>query len=275
LTVSNIVMVFTVERNKDNLYIPKIEMSCDSLKDLPYVPPAPLRPKNFFYYICGSPKSGKSVLWFNLIHSHRTPKSPQIPQFYWKVFDHVYLFSNSIDTLDSNKLKIHEDRKFHRYDGEVLQELLDDEKASNENNNQLYIFDDVIKDIQSQRKSHNKMILSKMILNRRHITHSPDNEKSGGVSVIIISQKYNLLCTEFRNAISELFVFRTNNRQELDTIWREYAHDLSWEDFKRMCSFVWDEPFNFLLIKTDESVGNKYYKNFDKVNLTEDMMSVL
>jgi hypothetical protein len=265
-------MPINVERNKDNLYVPKLNMLCESTKDLPYIPSAPLRTKNFFYYICGAPKSGKSVLWFNMLHSHKTPKHPDTPVFYFKFFDKVYLFSNSIDTLDSKKLKVHDDRRFHKYDGDTLCEILDTEKASGENNNCCFVFDDVIKDIQSQRKHQNKQILSKMILNRRHICHNPDTEKVGGVSVMVISQKYNLLDTEFRNAISDLIIFRTNNRQELDTVWREYAHDLSWDNFKKLTKYIWDAPHNFMLIKTDETPEHKYYKNFDKIILSQNML---
>ena len=261
-------MIIGTEVNKDKLFIPPLKMSIDSTTDLPFIPPQPLRPKSFFMYICGSAGSGKTTTWFQLLHSKPTKKNPNQPRFYNGLFDHIYLFSASIDTLENKRLKIHSDRMYDKYDGQVLDELLEEEKESGDNNNILFIFDDVIKDIQGQRKKENERILARLILNRRHITHNCENEdKRGGVSIIINSQKYNLLGLQFRSNISDCLLFRTSNNSELTSIHNELCADLSKDEFKALTEFVWDKPYNFLLVKLDKEPKYKYYKNFDRVQL--------
>lgn len=95
---------------------------------------------HFVIYIVAPPKGGKTNLWYMLIHSHKTKKKPDKPQFYYRCFDKIYLFSSSMDTIDNKKLKIHSTRRFPKYTGEKLMEILDEEKVD-ENNNILLIMD--------------------------------------------------------------------------------------------------------------------------------------
>jgi GTPase SAR1 family protein len=265
--------MFNIIPNKENVNIKPVVMACDSVKDMEHTPPNPLPIKNFFMYLCGGVGSGKSTLFYNLTHSkHEKVKKKDLtknykykkPQFYYDVFDKVYLFSCSLATMDMKKIKIPEEQIYGDYEGELLQSIIEYEKESGENPNTLFIFDDCIKSI-ARKNSTNQDILHKLILNRRHCTTDNENPKSAGNSIMILSQKYNLLPLTLRNAISDLIIFKTNNNKEIFNIWEEFCQDLTFENFKKLLKYVFDKPHNFLYLKVNNPTETKFYKNFDLI----------
>ena len=129
----------------------------------------------------------------------------------------------------------------------------------NENNNNLIVIDDCIRSINRSKN------LSKLYLNRRHITHDSEKEGHGGLAIITTSQKYTLLPLEFRNANSDIILFRTCNAMELNKIKEELLYDLDKELQDELLKIAWNKKYSFLYIKVNAPIENKYYINFDKV----------
>lgn len=263
--------MFKVIPNKENMKIRPVEMATDTLKDLPFIPPDPLPKKNFFMVISGGVGSGKSTLWKRLTHDRGQKiknKEGHHPRFYWKVFDKVFLFSCSKATLP--KISLPDEQIYPDYDAEILQEILEDLKEEGENPNSLFIFDDCIRSIM-KKNTNNAGVLHKLILNRRHATHSQENEKASGNSIMLITQKFNLLPTSYRASLSHLIIFHTNNLQELKTIWEEYGQALRWNDFRKLLGEMWGNPKekNFIMLDATKPAKDMFYKNFDKVEIDE------
>jgi hypothetical protein len=130
------------------------------------------------------------------------------------------------------------------------------------NVNNLLILDDCVRDLTRSK------ILSKLLLNRRHISHNPENEDDkghGSVSVIITSQKWTILPLEFRVAMSDFAVFKSTNKTEINRLQEELVYDLDKDKFQLMLENVWAEKYNFLFIKPNNDIYEKYYKNFDSI----------
>lgn len=239
--------------NKENLKINSIKKKGNENYILPFIPISPLESHNFFMYIVGRPNSGKTHLLYSLLHQKE-------PKFYRGMFDKVYLFSSSSETL--NDWKIHDNRIFNKLDFEKLDEILKEEHSSTDNNNILIVFDDVIKDLQGNKSREISKLLSKMILNRRHITYNKNNtDKRGSLSVIITSQKYNMLPLEYRTMATTTILFKTDNQNEKSAIYDElFQSRFTKKQYNEIDNFVYDKPHQFLLVN-----DNGIYKNFDKI----------
>ena len=164
--------------------VPVIAQKVDDLSDLPYIPADPLPKKSFAMYIVGFSSSGKTTLLLSMLLSHPTKKKPDIPRFYYRFFDKIFLISPSKDTLPLEKLKIDDSRIFAKYNNEVIEEIIDNEKEG-ENLNNVIVIDDSIKQIKNNSRFHS------IILNRRHLTQNPDEDNQAGLSIVVMSQKYN------------------------------------------------------------------------------------
>ena len=98
--------------------------------------------------------------------------------------------------------------------------------------------------------------LLKLAYNRRHI--------SGGLSMIISTQKLNKIPLELRTAISGLFMFDTKNKQEIDAVWKEYI-PLSRQEFAAVLQYVFDKAHNFLYLNLSLPAEKMMFKNFDRI----------
>lgn len=241
-----------VTLNKTLSHVPKAPCAVDSLKDLPFIPAAPLPPKNFAMYIVGSPGSGKSNLLLSLFMSKK-------PLFYRGLFDKIHLISASMATLPKSFLKqLPESQKHMEFDDELLFSILQTAQQG-ENVNTVILLDDVIKDLRRSK------ILAKTFLNRRHVCHCPQKEGQASLSIITTSQKYTLLPLEFRNACSHFVIFKTSNRVEKDRIRDELMHDLSPEQQDLLLDTAWAEPYSFLFIDLNAPLSKKYHIKFNSV----------
>jgi hypothetical protein len=227
----------------------------DNLNDMPYTPTAPLPGKNFAMYIVGSPGSGKTNLWISMMLSKQ-------PKYYREYFDQVELISGSLGTLPAKVVKskkgIPSSQQADEIDYPNLVSKINAMKAG-ENTHNLIIFDDVIKDLQR-----NKM-LSKLFLNRRHITHNPDKKGNASLSIFVTSQKYNLLPLEFRKNCSHHILFKTDNGAELRSIKEELMGDLSSEAQDKLLRTVWANKYGFLFVDSYAPKELRYYNKFDLI----------
>lgn len=247
-------MNLQILKNKDDLKINQVKKSDNEKYILPFIPPSPLESHNFFMYIVGRPASGKTHLLHSLLHQ-------KIPRFYRCMFDKIYMFSPSAETLSN--WSIHEDRLYNKLDFEKLNDILESEYESAHNHNILIVLDDCIKDLQGNKSREISKLLSKMILNRRHITYNSSNkDKRGSLSVIITSQKFNMLPLEYRTQVTSNILFKTDNLKEKNSIYEElFENRFSRKEYNEIEKFVFDKPHNFMLIS-----NSKIYKNFDEIN---------
>lgn len=245
-------------KNKHIKEIPFIKQEIDDISDLPFIPPKPLPVKSFAMYIVGQPGSGKTTFWNSLLVSHPTKKKPFNPKFYYKFFDKIFCISNSLQTLNLKLLKLNPDRLYNKFSDDILEDIIESE-AEGENLNNLILLDDCIRDLSKSK------ILCKLILNRRHCCQNPDEENKAGLSVIINSQKYNMLPLMLRCNMSDVVLYRTENQKEVKAVISELMADMDEKKAKEVLEFAWEGSHNFLLIKATKPKAERYYKNFDLI----------
>ena len=243
--------------------IPLINQNVDDIKNVAYSVVKPLEAINGFSYIVGSAGSGKSSLFLAMLCSRPTKKKPDEPRFHYKYFDKIYSITSSLASLPLSKLNLNEDRVFNKYSDELMEQIVETEREDEENNNCLLVLDDVIKDI---KKSN---FMSKCILNRRHIFTNPDGEGCAGCSVWILSQRYNELPLTYRVNASSIYVFRTENKRELDAIKEELMSDLSKEQQNEVLKIAWKDKYSFLLILNNKPTNERYYQRFNKIVIND------
>ena len=248
--------------------VPVIKQKVDDLSDLPYIPADPLPKKSFALYIVGFSSSGKTTLLLSMLLSHPTKKKPDIPRFYYRFFDKIFLISPSKDTLPLEKLKIDESRIFAKYNNEVIEEIVDTEKEG-ENLNNVIVIDDSIKQIKNNPRFHS------LILNRRHITQNPDEDNQAGLSIIVMSQKYNAADLITRVNMSDIILFRTENSKELNAIKEELMSDLDKDLQTKVLKLAWKDKYSFLYIKNYLPTKDRYYVKFDKIIFDNDELHLV
>lgn len=231
-------MPITEVVNKHYDKIKPIRMSNDS-KIEGIHPPLP-NSYNFFMLLIGKPGSGKSTFWLNLLMKNKRKDN------YYKKFDSVYIFSKSLNTI-TTKIHLDEDHIFNSLDG--LEDLIEDIKETDDKT--LIIIDDCVADIKDVDW------FMRLIFNRRHI--------GGGISLIITSQVYNRIQLAVRKCASDLILFNTANKKELNAIFEEYCN-VSKEDFNAIIkhSFA-GSSHDFVVIKTETG---QFYHNFNLLKLT-------
>jgi GTPase SAR1 family protein len=237
----------------DRIKLKLIKQSIDDLDpDLEKIE-EPLPKKSMAMYIVGCPGSGKTSLLLSLLLSKTA---------YLKKFDKVYLMSGSLQTLPPELLSnLPPDQTFDEFDIEKVYEIIKEERDSALNNNILFIFDDVVKDIQERS-------FNKLILNRRHIIQNAKNPKvKSGTSIWLTSQTYNLLNLKIRKNINTIILFPTANRKELQCIKDELMMDLDDKEQDAILKYAWSKPYGFLFIRMDKPKTMKYYSNFDLIKL--------
>jgi len=252
-----------IVENKDLNNIQITKQSIDDTSDLPYIPPSPLPCKSFAMLVVAPAGGGKTSFWTSLLLSHPTKKKPHINRIWYRYFDKIILFSPSKDTLPMDKLKLDETRCFLKYNDEDLINFIEEEK-NGDNLNNLIILDDSIKQIKNNKEIH------KLVLNRRHITHNPDEPNKAGLSVLITSQKFNAADTYLRNNMSDIIIFKTSVKNELDAIKNDLLSDLDKDQQDELLKKAFEKKYGFLYIKNYMPKKDRYYVNFSKVVFDDD-----
>ena len=215
------------------------KMSNDSI--IPNVTPPLNNQYNFFIIIVGKPMAGKSNLWLNLLNKRSK-------HTYYKKFEKVYIFSNSIHTI-TTEIKLNAEQIYHGID--KLEEVIETIKTDPEDGHNLIILDDLVCDIK------NVDYVLKLIFNRRHI--------GGGISLIITSQVYNKINLPLRKCCTDLILFNTSNKLELESIFKDFIN-ITKEDYHELIKYCFSgSNHDFIWIDT---MNNRYYKNFNKLELT-------
>tara|TARA_R100001509_G_scaffold163820_2_gene139353 strand:- start:1399 stop:1659 length:261 start_codon:yes stop_codon:yes gene_type:complete len=86
---------------------------------------------------------------------------------------------------------------------------------------------------------------------------------------MITSQKYNMVPMALRLNMSNVIVFRSENQRELDTIKNELLGDLTKTQQNELLQTAWKEPHDFLFIDNFKPKKERYYRNFDRIEIPD------
>jgi len=217
----------------------KVKMTADSTPGMDNLPDS-LPKTPFAFLLVGPPGSGKSHLLMQLLTNKK---------LYGKKYEHVHWFSPSLGTLKVPlpKKNLHDELDFKAIDA-VLKEMGKKERA-------LFVFDDMVIDIEKNLRP-----FLKMIYNRRHLG-------GAGVSIIITTQKLSKIPLALRAAMSSVFLWPTSNKKEIRSTYDEFIN-LDYKDFESMLKYVWDSTHNFLMLRLDVHESKRYHKNLDPLQVS-------
>jgi Cdc6-like AAA superfamily ATPase len=233
----------------EKIVLSKFNFSCDDIDEsIPKPLPQML---NFFMLICGRPGSGKTTLLLNLVCKRG--------KMYNKKFDKIFVFSPSLMTMKDDPFgELPEEQVHTELSEENLTEALEDIKDSGEK--VLFILDDVVNDI--KKSAGIQTLLSKMLMNRRHLAGS-----GGSTSFIITTQVYNKIPAPIRKTASQVIIYHTKNKKELDTIFDELII-IPQKDFYEILKYCFEKKHHFLYIDINKSYNKMFHKCFNELSFT-------
>ena len=233
----------------EKIVLSKFNFTCDEIDDsIPKPLPQML---NFFMLICGRPGSGKTTLLLNLVCKRG--------KMYNKKFDTIFVFSPSLLTMKDDPFgELPEDQVFTELTEENLQGTLEQIKDSGEK--VLYILDDVSNDM--KKSAGIQTLLTKMLMNRRHLSGS-----GGSCSFIITSQVYNKIPAPIRKTASQVIIYHTKNKKELDTIFDELIL-IPKKDFYEILKYCFDKKHHFLYIDINKPYNKMFHKCFNELTFS-------
>ena len=216
-----------------------------------------------------SSTGGKTVLIQNLIL-----------KIYRNSFERIYIFSPSVDVDDTwnavkkyikDVMKVDSEKEqiyFNHYDATALQKIIDTQhkviEFQKKNKDKdlfsiLIVIDDFADDPKFVRYS---SILHGLFTRGRH----------NAISVILSTQKYNVLAPIIRLNASALFVFRLKNMNEVNAFLEENSALVNKQQLYEMYQLaINDAPYSFLYINTNaKDANNMFYIRFEKVLRTDE-----
>ncbi len=248
-----------------NLGAPEsVAMTCD--KELASDIPDPLpKQSGFLMLVVGSSGSGKTSFLINMISKKK--KKGKGRQSLIHCFDKIVVCSPSLKTLKEDIFeKIDDSQKYSDFDdcmNDIYDHMKQSEALSNTDNHadqtNLLIIDDCATQLKTNRQR--EMQLVSLLQNRRHLG-------GGGLSCILISQKYNMIPTGIRSNLSHLALYRCKTLQEEDTIVNEVL-PIDKKVARQLFDFVFDKKYQFLFVDMTLTKSNKlrFFKCFDEINL--------
>jgi hypothetical protein len=193
--------------------------------------------KGFLAYIVGRRGMGKSYLLIQmLLH----------PNLLNNKFDEVFLVNPNYE-YDPKYHVVKFTEVMTDYDNEKMYTLIEKFKEEPDKK-RLIIFDDCIAEHEFKKIS-NEHPMNEMAVNGRH----------WGVSMIILSQKYNAISSTIRAQLDYLIMFQIKNHAELDSIYKEFGIG-SKNEFYDLIQTVYQSQHDTLLIN---NIDGQYYLNFN------------
>ena len=232
--------------NEKNIKLSKFDFSCDDVDEsIPMPLPQAL---NFFLLISGKAGSGKTSLILNLLCKRG--------KNYNRKFDKVFIFSPSLITMKNDPFsEIPDEQKFQELDEEILQAVLDD--IANTGEKILLIMDDVVNDITKNKDL--QRLMNKILMNRRHLAG-----ENGSVSVIITSQVYNKIPPPIRKQASQIVLYHTKNRKEIDNLFDELIL-IPKKEFYEILKYVFQKKHDFMYLDTNKDFDKMIHRNFNQL----------
>ena len=198
----------------------------------------PLLPESIRCVVCGPSNCGKTNLMLGLITSPNGLR-----------FENLYIYSNSLYQPKYTRLAdiMSDLPEIGYFPVSDVGDVLDPNEAKAHS---VFIFDDVACDKQEQMKKYFSM--------GRH----------RGVDSFYLIQSYARLPKHLlRDNVNLLILFKQDDTNLRHVYQDHVGVDMSWLDFKEMCSVCWAEnPYDCLIIDKDrfDLNGGRYRKNFDE-----------
>ena len=237
-------MTVKILEQPSTLVLPIAEMLCDKpLGDVP----KPFNNQSHALGIFGPPRSGKSVMIQGILGA----KKPN--QVFRKRFNKIYLFQpqNSrgsvkksvFDTLD-------DDQVYDDLDAETLGDVYEKIKINAEEGlYSLIVLDDMAT---SLKQNDVQQLLCNICNNRRHYK----------TTLWIVAQSYISIPRPVRKVLSEICVFKSNNKLEYESIWNEMLF-LPKDVGEALIRYVYKAPHDMLYLNAD----GEMYRNFAALTL--------
>lgn len=195
-----------------------------------------LLPNTFRAVVCGPSNCGKTNAVLSLLLSPNGPR-----------FENVYVYAKS---LDQPKYKLLEEVIDHvqgvkffkfKYNDDIID--LQDAKE-----NSIFLFDDVACDTQEKIREYYAM--------GRHKSIDP----------IYMCQTYSKVPKQLIRDNCNLIVLFKQDEINLKHVYDEHVSpDMSFDEFKHICSECWNDAFSLLVIIKDFDLNNgRYRKGFDQ-----------
>ena len=216
----------------------------------PYIPDHPYR----ILIIEGS-GTGKTNTLLNLINNQ-----PDIDKVYLYAKDpyedkYQYLI-NKRECIGINHLN--DPNAFIEYSNDMHDVFKNiDHYNPNKENKILIVFDDMIADMFSNKKSNS--IVTELFIRCRKLN----------ISLVFISQSYFKVPKDVRNNSTHFFIMKIPNKRELMQIAINHSSDINTKDFIEIYRKCTDKPYSFLVIDTTLPSNNplRFRKN---LNITND-----
>lgn len=194
-----------------------------------------LLPDTIRCIICGPSNCGKTNVMISLLLHENGLKFRNVYLYSKTAFQPKYCFlENVLKRVDGVKLF-----KFNEHDEVIVpQDALP---------NSIIIFDDVVCDRQS--------------IIRNYFTMGRHNN----IDCFYLSQTYSKIPKQLvRDNANFLIIFKQDNTN-LKHIYNEHVNtDMTWLFFKNICSEIWKDQHNFLIIDKDRPIAQgRYRKKFD------------
>lgn len=231
--------------NPDAIQLKAPAFVCD--KPLSPHIPKPFPNQHSFIVLCGASRSGKTSMMINMLTNR---------ELYCRVFENVFVVmpASSTASMRSNIFDgIDQHKKFDDLTPETLDSIIAQLEAYSEmSENSLIVFDDVTASLK------NKFVqrgLARIIANRRHLK----------CTILLAVQWYNSIPLNIRKQINVLIMFAPKNFKEVKNIAEELT---KYEDneFKKICDYVFDAKYNWMLINRDD---NQIYKMFNLLEIVD------
>lgn len=235
------------------LKVNKISKDLNKLDNMVVKSNDPLPKQDIVWIISGGKGSGKSTMVLNVLKNKNAYKG---------FYDNIILVSpTALRDSKFDKLRQEleeEDKYFTNCDDETIETIMKnlqdfndefDEKEENRKPHNLIIFDDCLS---SLPKSTQKSKFNELITTSRHLK----------TSVWLLVQKFNKVNPLIRDQADLISIFKTNNKQELQTI--EDSLNVDKKEFNDLYTFATYEPNSFLHISFFGGQP-KYFKKFDEI----------
>lgn len=174
-----------------------------------------------------------------------------------KVFNNVYLFqpSHSRASIKNDIFKKHDkDKMYDELTYENLEYVIDSIKATDTDETNVIIFDDMSAYLKNKETLR---LFKELIFNRRHLR----------TSIYFLNQTFFSVPKELRRLFSNIFVFKVS-RNEMSNLFDEVVEqDNVKELMPEIIKMVYDKPYQYLFINTDQQ---KFYKGFDRIDFDEE-----
>ena len=209
----------------------------------------PLHQGSFFTILAGNPGSGKTNTALQLLIKNWA---------YQGHYDRVIWVSPSSSSFPSQILDgIPEEQRYHELTQDTLHEIMKNIQDHMQGMKVLIVFDDVMNELQGMGRGGTGKLMVKLISNRRHLTSKDRDKKRGGfVSVIIVSQVYNMIPRVLRAQADSVWMYKNSDQGEINSISRDLI-PVSKHVLNGILAQAWSEPFAPLII--NKKLG-KFYK---------------